>query len=78
MASDGYNHYVFQQRNSGGRYIGPDEFVVTATSSHEAWNILCSQPWYTDESCPCCGPRWVYLPYVVEDMVLTMNYEETI
>jgi hypothetical protein len=58
MASNDYLHYVFQQNNSGGYYVGPDEFVVTAFSLDEAWEILKAQSWYTDEYCECCGTRW--------------------
>ena len=58
MADEKYDHYLFRQNNSGGYYIGPDEFVVTATDEETAWNILKSQPWFSEEYCECCGPRW--------------------
>ena len=61
METDGryeYSHYLFEQNNSGGYYVGPLDFVVTASSIDKAWEILKAQSWYTDEYCECCGPRW--------------------
>lgn len=69
MASEPYAHYVFRQNNSGGYFVGPEEFVVTATSEKAARTILESQPWYTDEYCDCCGPRWGGLTYSISDMI---------
>jgi hypothetical protein len=73
MADEVYKNYVFRQNNSGGYFVGPYEFVVTATSIDEAWSILKSQRWYTDEYCECCGPRWYRAGHVHWTM---LSYEE--
>lgn len=70
MASERYNHYMFRQNNSGGYFIGPEEFVVTATSEDAAWNILKSQPWFTVSHCKCCGERWIPLGWRISTEIL--------
>lgn len=70
MASEEYNHYMFRQNNSGGYFVGPEEFVVTAASEADAWRILASQPWFTDEHCECCGVRWFSVGWRVHPHIL--------
>lgn len=50
--------FTFRQNNSGGYFIGPSEFVITARSYDEAKRTLESQSWYDPSFCECCGPRW--------------------
>ena len=57
-ANAGYKNYTFRQNNSGGYYIGPVCFTVTAQSKTQAFSILADQSFYTDSHCECCGPRW--------------------
>lgn len=54
-----YN-FTFSQNNSGGYYVGPLMFTVTARDEDEAFAILQSQPWYTESHCECCGERWYF------------------
>ena len=61
---------MFRQNNSGGYFVGPEEFVVTATSEDAAWDILISQPWFTEDHCDCCGERWVCLGWRVHPHIL--------
>lgn len=58
QANKGYKNYTFTQNNSGGLFVGPVYFTVTATSYTQAFSILTQQHWYTDSHCECCGPRW--------------------
>jgi len=57
-ASAGYKNYTFTQNNSGGYYVGPVYFTVTAQSRTQAFSILANQSFYTAAYCECCGPRW--------------------
>ena len=57
-ANAGYRNYTFWQNNSGGYYIGPTSFTVTAQSEIQAFSILADQPFFSDVHCECCGPRW--------------------
>ena len=57
-ANKGYKNYTFTQNNSGGLFVGPVYFTVTATSYTQAFSILTQQDFYTDSHCECCGPRW--------------------
>lgn len=52
-----YN-FTFRQNNSGGFFIGPWKFTVTAKTEKDALDILEAQPWYSDDHCECCGVRW--------------------
>lgn len=52
-----YN-FTFCQNNSGGYFIGPWAFTVTAKTEKDAFGILKAQPWYSQEHCECCGDRW--------------------
>jgi hypothetical protein len=58
IANAGYKNYTFRQNNSGGYFIGPVKFTVTAQSSEDAFKILQDQLWYSDKYCVCCGVRW--------------------
>lgn len=58
--SESWYHFTFSQNNSGGYFVGPPMFIVTARDEDEAFAILQSQRWYTDEYCECCGERWSF------------------
>jgi hypothetical protein len=60
-----YN-FTFWQNNSGGYFIGPSEFTVTAKTEKDAFAILKSQPWYSENHCECCGVRWFDLAHSQE------------
>jgi len=58
LDNPGWYNVTFTQNNSGGYWIGPSSFTVTARNEDEAFAILKSQPWYSEEYCECCGQRW--------------------
>ena len=56
--------YTFSQNNTGGRFIGPAQFVIIeADSAEQANSIADNNDLYFDgigdgRDCPCCGDRW--------------------
>jgi hypothetical protein len=58
LNNEPWYNFTFFQNNSGGYFIGPWEFTVTAQTEKDAFDILKSQPWYSDQYCECCGIRW--------------------
>jgi len=56
--------FDYRQNNSGGSFVGPQNVVVQATSSHmaDAAAVEFGGVYFdgcADEvDCPCCGDRW--------------------